>query len=149
MFDIILQTNLSEPEKLEKSLTDIITIPGTLKDGSSILDPTILIEGIDPIYFGSINYMTIPTFGRSYFVKGLDVVNNRLLMIRGHVDVLSTYKTQIRTNKAIINRQEQKPIWNLYLNDGSLRIYQNPQVVTKKFPNPFSELEIVLIVAGG
>lgn len=149
MFDIILQQNLSENNKLDKTLTEIYTLKGTLREGSSIIDPVILLGGTDMSKMRNVNYMTIPEFGRSYFIKGIDSVTNSLILVTAHVDVLSSFATQIRTNTAIINRQENKPIWNLYLNDGSLKAYQNPFVVTKAFPNPFTACEVILAIAGG
>lgn len=145
MFDIELMINSSEKNKMDKTLTTIATISGTLKNATSIIDPVIIIEG-DLSSFTGCNYMTIDTFGRSYFVNNIRSINNNLFEVSGHVDVLSTYKTEIRRNSAIIRKQQHQ--WNLYLNDGSLRVYQNPQVVTKTFSTGFTKLEFVLAVAG-
>lgn len=145
MFDIVLMTNSSEKNKMDKTLTTISTISGTLKNATSIIDPVIIIEG-DLSSFTGCNYMSIPTFGRSYFVNNIRSIGNNLFEVSGHVDVLSTYKTEIRRNSAIIRKQQHQ--WNLYLNDGSLRVYQNPQVVTKTFSSGFTKLEFVLAVAG-
>ena len=145
MFSIKLQINNSEKNKLDKSLTDIITINGTLKEDTSIIDPVILIEG-DLNNFVHCNYMTIDTFSRKYFVTNIRSIRNGLIEISCHVDVLSTYKSQIRGNKGIISRQAYN--WNLYLNDGSLRCFQNPHVITRTFPSGFNTHELVLAVAG-
>lgn len=145
MFDIVLMTNSSEKNKMDKTLTTIATISGTLKNATSIIDPVIIIEG-DLSSFTGCNYMTIDTFGRSYFINNIRSIGNNLFEVSGHVDVISTYKTAIRRNSAIIRKQQNQ--WNLYLNDGSLRVYQNPQVVTKTFSTGFTKLEFVLAVAG-
>ena len=47
---------------------------------------------------------------------------------------------------AIVKRQENR--WNLYLDDGSFKVYQNPMVLTKAFPQGFTTQEFVLAVAG-
>lgn len=57
-FNIALQTNASEKNKLVKDLTTIATVTGTLKTETSIIDPVILIEGNLSNYTGC-NYMTI------------------------------------------------------------------------------------------
>lgn len=145
-FSITLQTNLSEKNRLDKTITDITTVTGTLKDRTSILNPTILIEG-DISSVIACNYMTIPTFGRSYFVNDIVSVHNNLYEISAHVDVLTTYKTGIRANTGITKRQASN--YNLYLDDGSLKIYNNPKIVTKVFPSGFGTAEFVLAVAGG
>ena len=144
-FQIVLQTNNSEKNKLDKDLAAISTISGTLKNGTSLIDPVILIEG-NLSTLVNCNYMTIPAFARSYFVTNIRSIRNNLVEVSAHVDVLSSFSSQIRSNVAIVHRQENR--WNLYLNDGTFRIYQNPMVLTREFPNGFSTFEFVLAVAG-
>lgn len=144
--EIILQINNSEKNRLDKNITDLVTISGTLRESTSVVDPKIVIEG-DLSSFVNCNYMTIPVFNRSYFINNITSVNNNLFEISAHVDVLSTYKSQIRQNTAIIARQEKK--WNLYLNDGVFKTYQNPHIVTKAFPSGFTEQHFIFSVAGG
>lgn len=144
-FNIVLQTCTSDKTKLDKDVTDIATLTGTLKSGTSIINPTILFDG-DLSGYVACNYMTISSFGRSYFVTNIRSVRANLFEITAHVDVLSSFKTQIRQNDAIIKRQEN--LWNLYLNDGSFRVYQNPNVICKEFPSGFNTQEFVLAVAG-
>lgn len=145
MFDISFYVNSSEKNKVDKTLTLITTISGVLKESTSIIDPVIVIEG-DLSAFTGCNYMQIETFGRSYFVNNIRSIRNGLVEISAHVDVLSTYKNAIRKNQAIIRKQQNS--WNLYLNDGSLRVYQNPDVIVKTFPSGFTTQEFVLAVAG-
>ena len=145
MFNIVLQVNSSEKERLDKNITDIATISGTLREKTSLIDPVIVIEG-DLSNYVNCNYMTISAFNRSYFINNITSVSNNLFEISAHVDVLTTYKTQIRTNDAIIARQEKK--WNLYLNDGVFKTYQNPYIVTKAFPSGFTSQHFVFSVAG-
>lgn len=145
MFNIVLQVNSSEKERLDKNITDIATISGTLREKTSLIDPVIVIEG-DLSNYVNCNYMTIQAFNRSYFINNITSVSNNLFEISAHVDVLTTYKTQIRTNDAIIARQEKK--WNLYLNDGVFKTYQNPYIVTKAFPSGFTSQHFVFSVAG-
>lgn len=144
-FQIVLQTNNSEKNKLDKDLVAISTVSGTLKNETSIIDPVILIEG-NLAALVNCNYITIPTFGRSYFITNIRSIRNNLVEVSAHVDVLSSFSSQIRSNVAIVHRQENR--WNLYLNDGTFRIYQNPMVLTREFPNGFSTFEFVLAVAG-
>lgn len=144
-FDIKLQTNTSEKNSLTKKLTDVKTVTGVLKDTTSIVDPVILIE-MDLADAVKVNYLTISTFGRSYFVNNVKSVRQGLVEFTCHVDVLTSFADAIKKNSAIIQRQENK--WNLYLNDGTFKIYQNPNVLTKAFPSGFTTQEFVLAVAG-
>ena len=144
--NIILQVNNSDDRRLDKNITDIATLNGALRDTSSIIDPVIMIEGNISSVTGC-NYLTIPDFGRSYFVRNIESVRNGLFTITAHVDVLSTYKAGIRANSAIVRRQENQ--WNLYLDDGSFKVYNNPIVLTRAFPSGFSAQSFILAVAGG
>lgn len=145
-FSVAIKRNNSENNKVDKSTNTITTLTGTLREGTSIINPTILVE-CSMSNIKTANYMTISDFGRSYFITDIKSIRNGILEISGHVDVLSTYSSAIKSCKAIVHRQAND--WNLYLNDGSLRVYQNSDVVTKSFPNGFTTQEIVLAVAGG
>lgn len=143
---ITLQVSNSPKNKLEKDVTTVASLSGVLKNSTSIIDPTIIIEG-DLSSYTNVNYMTIAEFGRSYFITNITSVTNSLFEISAHVDVISSFSAEIKANKAIIHRQENN--WNLYLDDGSFRVYQNPMVLTKAFPSGFTTQEFVLAVAGG
>lgn len=144
-FNIILMRNKSEAIKITKTTETISTVTGVLKESTSIIDPVIKIE-CNLSTVTSCNYLSIPTFGRFYFVNNITSINNGIVEFSCHCDVLSSFANAIKANKAIIKRQENK--WNLYINDGSFRIYQNPMIVTKNFPNGFNTHEFVLAVAG-
>ena len=144
-FDILLQINNSERERIDKDITTFGTVSGVLKNETSIIDPIIEIEiGLSNVI--NCNYITISDFGRSYFVNDILSIRNGLVEFHCHCDVLSTYKDQIRSNYAIVRKQENN--WNLYLNDGSFKVYQNPIVLTKAFPSGFTVQEFVLAIAG-
>lgn len=144
-FNITLQRNNSERNRLTKDITDIITVSGELKTETSIIDPVIMIE-CDLSTVTGCNYMSIPAFGRYYFVNNIRSIRTGLVEFSCHVDVLSTFAAEIRENTAIVRKQENN--WNLYLNDGSFKVYQNPNVLTKAFPSGFTTQEFVLAVAG-
>ena len=144
-FSILLQTNYSELNKVDKDISDILEATGDLRDESSIINPSILVQGsLESLV--DCNYMTIPSFGRSYFVTDITSVRKNLVRIDGHVDVLSSFATEIRNNVGIISKQEWD--WNLYLNDGTFHTYQNPIVLTRAFPSGFTTQEFVLAIAG-
>ncbi len=144
-FDITLQKMTSEKNAITKKTSDIKKVSGVLKDTTSIIDPIIMIE-IDLADVINCNYLNIPKFGRSYFVNNIRSVRQGLVEFTCHVDVLSSWAKELKTNSAIVRRNEKK--WNLYLNDGTFKIYQNPTVLTKAFPSGFTTQEFVLAVAG-
>lgn len=144
-FEIVLMTNNSEKNKVTKKTTSVSTINGTLKQATSIIDPVLLIEG-NLSSLAKVNYVSIPSFNRYYFVTNIRSDRNSLIEISCHVDVLMSFASEIKKNNAIIRRQEKN--WNLYLNDGVFKTYQNPEVLTKAFPSGFSTQEFVLALAG-
>jgi len=144
---IKLFVNTSEKNKLDKDITLALETTGTLKEDTSLTDPIIKLTGKTFSEMASINYMQITELGRYYFINDVISINNDIVEIHAHVDVLSTYKDQIRSQNAIIARQEKK--WNLYLNDGVFKTYQNPHIVTKAFPSGFTEQHFIFSVAGG
>lgn len=142
---ITFYTNNSEKNALTKNLTQIVRLDGTLKDGTSIIDPSILCYNIDR-FIADINYFYIDETGRYYFLNGVEVVRTGLWQISGHVDVLSTYKTAILQNRAIIQRSESN--YNLKLNDGLFKTQQNPRITTIPFGTGFTTSNYVLALAG-
>ena len=148
--NVNLYRNTSETNKVGKTLTPIGTVLDVvLKDQTSITDPVLLLSGIDAAVLAGVNYIYIPVFLRYYLVKDITSVRNGVWEIRCHVDVLESWKTQIKQNIAIVARQQEK--WNLYLNDGQFKIYANPQIGFQVFPSGFDNQSpcYVLAVAGG
>lgn len=142
---ITFYTNNSEKNALTKNLTQIVRLDGTLKDGTSIIDPSVLCYNIDR-FIADINYFYIDETERYYFINGVEVVRNGLWQISGHVDVLSTYKNEILANRAIIQRSESN--YNLLLNDGLFKTQQNPRITTIPFGTGFTTSNYVLALAG-
>ena len=142
---ITFYTNNSEKNALTKNLTQIVRLDGTLKDGTSIIDPSVLCYNIDR-FIADINYFYIDETGRYYFLNGVEVVRTGLWQISGHVDVLSTYKDAILQNRAIIQRSESN--YNLKLNDGLFKTQQNPRITTIPFGTGFTTSNYVLALAG-
>ena len=71
-FSIVLMNNQDELNKIKKNPAPVRTLTGNLRDGTSIVDPEILIE-----YDGALtdcNYMYISTFHRYYFITNIESV---------------------------------------------------------------------------
>lgn len=155
MFQIQLGTNKSAMNVVDKEFSQIFSAQGTLKAPSSIVDPvvTILVSNLEVFRIGC-NYAYIPAFGRYYYVTNIVATtgstsdNSQLWEIHMHVDVLMSFKDQIRAQSAVVARQENT--YNLMLDDGFFMTYQNPKLQTKLFsvPDPFETQEFVLIIAG-
>lgn len=145
-FTIKMQQNMSAPEVVDKSLYDVETLTGTLKDPTSLIDPVILVES-DHTNIMTSNYLHIPQFGRYYYINNIRSIRTGLYELSCHVDVLMSWKTMIRRNSAIIQRSQSN--YELDLDDGSIKVNNNPIIQTKSFPAGFTtSIEFVLAVAG-
>ena len=143
--EIILYYNNSEKIKLDKELTQIGTIEGRLFQDTSITKPSIMFD-LDTSVF-SANYLYIPQFNRYYFITDVVNVSANKWQIQARVDVLTSFKSAIRENTAIIERQENE--YNLYLDDKYYRAYQNEDVQYKKFSGSLPSDKYILVVNGG
>lgn len=143
---VVLQTNNSENNKVTKSVTDIVSKTGSIRESTSIVNPKILVQG-DMTSLRNCNYMTIPDFGRSYFVTDIVAVGKGVVEVTGHCDVLSSFATQILSNTAVIARQENS--FNRYIDDSKFITYQNNNVKTAMFSGEgFSQAGFILVTAG-
>lgn len=142
---INLFQNNSDANVVSKSLTAKGTVTGTLREGCSIIDPVIKIEGISGSDLPYLNYLEIVEFGRYYYIRDIVLVG-KLFEVHCHIDVLETYKDQIKPLQAIIARNSEQ--YNLYLQDGLIKEYANPHIQIKQFPGAFTEYEYIFSVCG-
>jgi len=141
-----LHHNSSPDNKIGKSLDAGLSMNCVLKEESSILKPTIIIEAATaPITY---NYMYIQELQRYYFIDDIVSKNNKIWEITGHVDVLQTFQNGILAQDAVIRRQQNK--YNLYLNDPDFMTYNYDQLQTLYFSNTgfLKTLSYVLVVNG-
>lgn len=142
---INLFQNNSDANVVSKSLTAKGTVTGTLREGCSIIDPVIKIEGISGSDLPYLNYLEIVEFGRYYYIRDIVLVG-KLFEVHCHIDVLETYKDQIKPLPAIIARNSEQ--YNLYLQDGLIKEYANPHIQIKQFPGAFTDYEYIFSVCG-
>ena len=147
--EITLYTNESEKNKLEKTITHSILLEGNLRDESSIINPIILIssnkEDIPYMY----NYAYIPAFGRYYFITDIESVRTGIWRVSMHVDVLMSYKEQIKNLNVIINNSEQTGANNYLSGEQWITNVKNTTNIVN-FPNGLNDNgEFILITAGG
>ena len=147
--EITLYTNDSENNKLEKTITNSILLEGNLRDESSIINPIILIssnkEDIPYMY----NYAYIPAFGRYYFITDIESVRTGIWRVSMHVDVLMSYKEQIKNLNVIINNSEETGANNYLSGNQWITNVKNTTNIVN-FPNGLNDNgEFILITAGG
>lgn len=146
---ITLYTNSSAENVVNKTLTSVAVITGTLRDKCEIENPIIMLTG-DASFLAQLmssNYFYVTEFARYYYMtEKPTIIREGVYELRGRVDVLKSFATTIKANYAIIKKQTYKN--NTLLNDGSFKVYQNTETVTKKFPSGFSGTTYVLMTAG-
>ena len=105
MFDIIFYKMTCEKNRIDKTqfLTEPKTYSGTLRESSSIINPVITVEEPTSALVGY-NYCYIAAWNRYYFITDIVAISNFLWEISMRVDVLNTFKTEIKQQTAFIYR---------------------------------------------
>lgn len=136
--------NMTSPViSVDKNMTQVSALTGNLREESNVVNPQILIEATS---ITGVNYAYIPAFGRYYFITEIESVRTNLWRIHMHVDVLYTYRSQIRSNKALVYRQQNN--FDLLLDDGIFRCKQNPRVFHYAMPQGLGNFNYILITMG-
>lgn len=144
--NITLCVNNSEKNKIGKSLSNLNIFSGTLKEETSVTNPIIIMELENPTGF---NYAYIPEFGRYYFIDDMISVRNGLWSISMSVDVLESFKNEIRGISVILSDSTNTGK-ELYLpgNVWKTKVKELTDIV--KFPSGLSDNGyFILITAGG
>lgn len=140
--------NASEAIKLEKSLTTLATLTvKLLSPDTDLVNPVFQLSGAPP---NNCNYFQVPAWNRYYYVTEIQQNERGLWTMSGHVDVLRTARDMgLMSCSGIVARNATE--YNGMLPDDEMRVQQNPQIVTKSFPNGFrtNGADCILIVAGG
>ena len=138
--------NTSDRRYLNKTLTEAVSKDCQITEDCDLLNPTLEVN----IFSGlsSKNYMYISNWKRKYFIDSITVTSGGRAIIKGHVDVLSTYASQIKDLPAIVCRQEK--VYNNYLNDEFYQSRQYKITTVQNFSNKvFSHNgSLVLAVTG-
>lgn len=144
--NITLYVNNSEKNKIGKNLTNDFSLSGSLRDSTNIINPVILIE-LNEI--GNYNYCYIPNFNRYYFITDITVIRTGLYAISLLVDVLESFKTDIK-NLSVILLNTQNSGVNNYLPSPVFRNNVKSKTDIINFPNGLNDSgEFILITAGG
>ena len=147
--DISFGVTSSEKRQLDKSVSYAVSVSGTLRNETNVVNPTILVQANISTLAGC-NYMSIPAFHRQYFITDIRAITDKLCEVSGHCDVLSTYKDGIRANTAIVGRSATQGNWNLLMNDTQIKLNNKKQIIVRKgfrsFPK--NQFSMILITTG-
>ena len=139
---INLYNNTSPKKKIGKALVLRKAMNGTLREKCDMINPSVLIENAGVI---NANYAYIPDFNRYYFITKITSEKTDLWRVDMHVDVRETYKDQIKSNTAIIERASG--YYNLYLKDEKLPIQQDFFTTTYDMGSAFSNKGVYMLAS--
>ena len=133
MIDIILGNSFDDKKKINKSFTKRITLPGVVKEPSSIIDPTILIQA-NLSQLSGFNYCEIPEFRRCYYITNIKTATNDTCSLSLHVDVLMSFRDQLMSCGGYVDRQEN--VVSVMITDPERLRQINPAISTIPFNTP-------------
>lgn len=143
---IILYNNSSEPNTINKTISNALTLSGAIREESSIYKPKFRICSNSNL--SHYNYCYIPEFDRYYFISEIVIERNGIYNISTKCDVMESFKEKILGLECVISRQENE--YNLYFSDPEWKVYENDHVMTREFPSGFDNTgTYYLTVAGG
>lgn len=140
--------NSSDKIVVDKEITQVGTAisNAVIKEDVSIMDPVFLLRDFEYFNPATCNYVYIDDLSRYYYITDIVILDQNLYEIHCHVDVLKSFASGIRSNSAVIARQQNN--YDLYLPDGVFKTKANPKYEVIKFPSGFSSYHFVLCVAG-
>lgn len=146
--NLTLYYNSSERKVIGKSLQNLGTVTGILKGDASITSPVFILQS-DTDYLSGTNYLYWQETGRYYYIDDIELMTGGRMVFYCSVDVLESFKTQIKAQTAIVDKQESINETNLYLNDGSFIDTEQTFNEIKNFQTGFNEVgKFILINAG-
>ena len=141
-----MYVNSSEKHAIYKNLSSGLTLTGALRNESSIINPTILIEIDNP---SSYNYAYISEFGRYYFITDMVSVRTGLWRISFSVDVLMSFQDQI-LNLDVIVSDDTYPDTEKYVDGEQWKSTVKTKTDVINFPYGLLDSgEYILITSGG
>lgn len=148
--NIAFGSTTSEKRELDKTVSYSVSLSGTLRNETNVVNPSILVEANISTLAGC-NYMSIPAFNRVYFITDIRSISKSLCEVSGHCDVLSSFKSGIRSNIAVVGRSATQGNWNLFLNDPMTKVTNKSTIITKhagfkQFPK--NQFSLMLITMG-
>ena len=123
---IILYKSTADNRLLDKStkISVIDTIGAAhIKDDTSVISPSIILSYKKMDTLKKCNYLYVPSMGRYYYVNDIILKQGGIYELKCHIDVLMTYKGDIKNITALILRQEN--VNNPYIEDSELLVRAN------------------------
>lgn len=128
--------------EINKSLGSAIVKTCSLKDGTSVEDPVLYMNHDSSLF--QCNYVYIPDFGRYYFIVDKEI-EGKTLYITCHVDVLSSFKSDILNSTGTATRSN---FYNKNIPDKMVASLPGENIQYRTLSSAFSGETYVLILGG-
>lgn len=144
--EIHLYVNSSEKNQLGKTLNSELVLSGNLRDEASVTNPVILIQADN---VSDYNYAYVKEFNRYYFIRNMVSVRTGLWRIELSVDVLESFKSEIKKLSVILRDTETTGATNYLSGDvWKTNVKETTNIIN--FSGGLSDTgEFILITAGG
>ena len=142
--------NYSDNMVVDKNISQIgnTITSAVIKENVSVTDPVFILKDFTSFNPATANYCYIDSLNRYYYITDIIILTASVYEIHCHVDVLKTYASGIRSNSAVIARQQARNMYDLYLEDGVFKTKAYPRYFIKQFPSGFSGEHLVFSVSG-
>lgn len=102
--ELRLYHTLDNENVINKNLTLIHTMEIKLKDVVSVINPILILSEIEGVNYFQCNYCFLSDFNRYYFIRDIEVLNNKNYRLHLEVDVLESFKDDILNSYAEYKR---------------------------------------------
>lgn len=133
--------NKSDRRYLTKEIESKYTnIPLQIIEPSSVIRPSLKVSS--GLIGQNVNYLYIEELERYYYINDW-IMENGFIRLECEVDVLMSFKDEIKNRNVIVNRQESK--YNLYLDDSKYKVQNRTAILTKEFPSGFNTAKYIVM----
>lgn len=133
--------NKSDRRYLTKEIESKYTnIPLQIIEPSSVIRPSLKVSS--GLIGQNVNYLYIEELERYYYINDW-IMENGFIRLECEVDVLMSFKDEIKNRNVIVNRQESK--YNLYLDDSKYKVQNRTAILTKEFPSGFNAAKYIVM----
>lgn len=141
-----LCVNNSEKNKMNKDLTAGVTLSGTLRSESNVVNPSIVINIDNPTIY---NYAYIEDFKRYYFITDYISLRTGIWQINLKSDVLMSFKDSILASNVLINNTETTGKSNYLSGSNWMSTCKAKTDILTFSQGLLTEGQYILITAGG
>lgn len=133
---IILYKTTDKPNVLNKTLNNALNVTGKFRTELNNMDLIVEIQynNIEQIQQSNYNYVYITDLDKYYFITSFEIINNKIISLNLHIDVLMTYKTDILNSYGLLTQGNNTNMYYPTIPHTSKKVIRKIE-----FNNPFSE----------